>query len=204
MTYETLKSRIDNATATIEKKNATIDRKLEQCRKHVELIRAEFAEYEYGRQYGTAEHPEITWEAEKAMNYTVPTLLQDVQRATKQIAELEKKLEGYRNQMAELETKEAEIPMDLVEEIENKLNKFEPERAEQNKKTAKYLVEDLVNRCKEKVGTVTDWRNVHPTLGNHGCTLNGFVIGTNGRAEVESVLAGGYNIQRLHIRTLVK
>lgn len=34
--------------------------------------------------------------------------------------------------------------------------------------------------------------------------LNGVIQGTKASVSVESVFAGGYNIQRLHVRTLVK
>lgn len=73
-----------------------------------------------------------------------------------------------------------------------------------NERDAKALVLDLYLRVKDITGEVTDWTGVRPTQGTHGFTvLNGIVIGKEGRARVESILAGGYNIQRLHVRVLV-
>lgn len=60
-------------------------------------------------------------------------------------------------------------------------------------------------RVKKFTGEITDWSGVHACQGTWGMTvLNGYVVGKEGRAFVESILAGGYNIQRLHIRVLVK
>jgi len=74
-----------------------------------------------------------------------------------------------------------------------------------NVKDARAFVLDLLNRVKEITGEVTDWSGVRLTVGNQGFpVLNGNVIGKEGTAEVESIYAGGYNIQKLHIRTLVK
>ena len=73
-----------------------------------------------------------------------------------------------------------------------------------NTKDARLFVLDLLNRVKAITGEVTDWSNIYLENGNTFPVLNGIVIGKEGRAEVESILAGGYNIQRLHIRTLVK
>mgnify|MGYP002521383299 CR=1 FL=1 len=74
-----------------------------------------------------------------------------------------------------------------------------------NVKDAKSLILDLYYRVKDITGEVTDWSGIHATQGTGGFTvLNGIVIGKEGRAEVESILAGGYNIQRLHVRVLVK
>lgn len=73
-----------------------------------------------------------------------------------------------------------------------------------NVRDAKELILDLYYRVKDITGEVTDWRGVHATQGTHGfAVLNGTVIGKEGRAKVESILAGGYNIQRLHVRVLV-
>lgn len=74
-----------------------------------------------------------------------------------------------------------------------------------NERDAKELIIDLYYRVKEITGEVTSWAGVHATQGTCGMTvLNGYIEGKEGRAEVESILAGGYNIQRLHVRVLVK
>ena len=62
------------------------------------------------------------------------------------------------------------------------------------------LVLDLQNRIAYKVGEITDYS--HLTVGMKA--LNGSVTGKLGSCRVESILAGGYNIQRLHVRVLVK
>lgn len=75
---------------------------------------------------------------------------------------------------------------------------------ENNTRDAKTLILDLYSRVKDITGEVTDWSGIHATQGTGGFTvLNGVVIGKEGRAKVESILAGGYNIQRLHVRVLV-
>ena len=75
----------------------------------------------------------------------------------------------------------------------------------QNQKAGENLILDLLKRVTKITGPVSDWSGLHVTTGNSGgAVLNGIVIGEEGRAKVESILAGGYNIQRLHVRTLVK
>lgn len=69
---------------------------------------------------------------------------------------------------------------------------------------AKNLILNLYYRVKDITGEITSWSNLYVTSGNAGAVINGFVEGKEGRAEVESIIAGGYNIQRLHIRVLVK
>jgi hypothetical protein len=74
-----------------------------------------------------------------------------------------------------------------------------------NFKTARAFVLDLLNRTKEITGEIVSWDDVHLTVGTNGFpVLNGYVEGKEGRALVESIYAGGYNIQRLHVRVLVK
>lgn len=74
-----------------------------------------------------------------------------------------------------------------------------------NERDAKMMIINLVNRVKDITGEVTSWDDITCTYGAHGMpTLNGTVIGKEGNAEIESITAGGYNIQRFHIRVLVK
>lgn len=76
---------------------------------------------------------------------------------------------------------------------------------EKNVKASRSLVLDLYNRVCAIVENFDDTGSLKLTHGNEGyAVLNGFVKGTNGKvAKVQSVGAGGWNIQRFHIRTLV-
>ena len=61
--------------------------------------------------------------------------------------------------------------------------------------------EDLCNRISAVVGEITDAS--HLSIGNQRGELNGIVKGTKGSAKVETISAGGYNIQCFHYRVLV-
>ena len=75
---------------------------------------------------------------------------------------------------------------------------------EDNVQSAENLIIDLIYRVRKITGEITDWSNIRASAGTGGFTvLNGTVIGKEGIACVESITAGGYNIQRLHIRVLV-
>ena len=58
---------------------------------------------------------------------------------------------------------------------------------------------NLYNRVKEITGEVTDCSYLHWG----GKCLDGYVVGKAGKAKVETIGAGGYNIQRYHLRVLV-
>ena len=60
---------------------------------------------------------------------------------------------------------------------------------------------DLFERCAAYVGVITDATNL--SISESGA-IEGIVKGENGKAYVEAILAGGYNIQCLHYRILVK
>ena len=64
---------------------------------------------------------------------------------------------------------------------------------------AKFWVLNLIRRVEDKVGQITKW---HLFLADK--SLNGWVEGTRGKAVIESIEAGGWNIQCLHTRVLVK
>lgn len=77
--------------------------------------------------------------------------------------------------------------------------KTDEEIHEDNVKESKGYVIGLYFRIKDITGKVVDWQGIHSA----GVALNGIVIGEAGKAKVETIEAGGYNIQRLHVRTLV-
>lgn len=58
----------------------------------------------------------------------------------------------------------------------------------------------IIERTNAIVGKITDAENL--TIGESG-DLNGYIIGTNGTAKVNTIGAGGYNIQCYHFRTLI-
>lgn len=72
-----------------------------------------------------------------------------------------------------------------------------------NVQFARQEVLDLYRRVKDITGEVTDWSYIRLEDGNEFPVLTGIVTGKEGKANIETILAGGYNIQRLHIRTLV-
>lgn len=59
---------------------------------------------------------------------------------------------------------------------------------------------DLVQRIVKVVGRITDASNLH--IGKKG-DINGIIIGTEGKAVIETIDAGGYNVQCYHFRTLI-
>lgn len=60
---------------------------------------------------------------------------------------------------------------------------------------------EIAYRVREKCGNITDASGL--CIGENG-TINGRIIGNKGNATVETIYAGGYNVQCLHFRVLVK
>lgn len=59
----------------------------------------------------------------------------------------------------------------------------------------------LINDVKKITGNITDAR--HLSISSKG-DLNGYIVGELGTAKVQTIGAGGYNIQCFHYRTLVR
>lgn len=68
-----------------------------------------------------------------------------------------------------------------------------------DEKVRKY--EDLVHRITDVVGVIQDAKGL--SIGDKSGEINGYVIGDQGKATVETISAGGYNIQCFHYRILV-
>lgn len=72
------------------------------------------------------------------------------------------------------------------------------EKELEKEKKAKMI--DLINRINHVVGTITDASKLKISVKGN---LDGMIIGDKGRAKVQTVGAGGWNIQCFHYRTLV-
>lgn len=83
---------------------------------------------------------------------------------------------------------------------EQEYNRTDEEFRKLNEKEAEAWLLDLYRRVRKITGKVIDASGIKWG----GKCLDGIVIGEQGRAEVTTIYAGGYNIQRLHLRTLVK
>lgn len=72
------------------------------------------------------------------------------------------------------------------------------DRTMEEEKRAKLL--DLIGRIMSTVGTITDASALY--IGPEG-DINGYIVGTEGKAKIQTIGAGGYNIQCFHFRTLI-
>lgn len=101
---------------------------------------------------------------------------------------------GYSGFVSKYKRSSYELLTTTEQEIHNKNVKF-----------AEKLVLDLYERVSHITGTITKWNYINLSIDNTGNpVLTGYVVGENGSAEITSILAGGFNVQRLHIRILVK
>lgn len=82
---------------------------------------------------------------------------------------------------------------------EEALNHTDEEFRKMEEREADMWLLDLYNRVKAITGEVTDCSNIYWG----GKCLDGYIVGKNGRARVDTIEAGGYNIQRWHLRVLV-
>ena len=58
----------------------------------------------------------------------------------------------------------------------------------------------IIERTNAIVGEITDASDLEVGAKQD---LNGYITGTRGRAKVQTIGAGGYNIQCFHFRTLI-
>lgn len=74
------------------------------------------------------------------------------------------------------------------------------------RRTVEVILLNLVARVQKKCGKIINASNLHLNTGNwlEGQAINGWIEGEKGNAHVYSITAGGYNIQCLHVRVLVK
>lgn len=229
MRIETLKKRIENAEAKIQKKRDTIVKKQGWIAKKKAKL-----EKLWGDEYRWAEFDIENYEAdierlEKEIQEVELSLFKYQQQLSGELAKeeilLTKVPDTMKRMQQELVDRWDEFDKERRERVTFAYStmsskeffecctytdyqlrfKTDEQIHKDNMEAAKYLILDLYHRVERITGEITDWSSVHATAGAQGMTvLNGFVVGKEGRCEVESILAGGYNIQRLHARVLVK
>lgn len=229
MKIETLKERIEKKEAQIEKKANTINKKYDLIVK--KQAKAEKAD-EQDRRWLECEIETLTDDI-KRLGSEIKEAQATLEKYKKQLAgEIEKEQQFIKEvpqqakdmeQMLIARWDEADKirQTNLIEEEKEIgyrafvqkhsyadyefLTKTDDEIHNSNVKSARAFVLDLLNRTKEITGEIKSWSDVHLTVGTNGYpVLNGYVEGKEGRAVVDSIYAGGYNIQRLHVRVLVK
>ena len=165
------------------------------------------------------------------MEYDVAGKKEDAERCLRKISDDEALIQKYQEQRArqeEVETSYTNKVPDVLKDLENQLAEewtawdlqrrdslfgktkqtaaeftlaymSDEDIAKACRKEAKQMVIGLYERVYSKTGKVKSWAGIRA----NGLQLNGVVEGESGKVSVETVYAGGYNIQRLHIRTLV-
>lgn len=109
-------------------------------------------------------------------------------------AKVEKKVDyKYKNNYIKAHWTQIVVMLYSADDLDSELEKFLTDEVN-NKRV------DLYHRCSAVVGVITDATGLR--TGNNG-SINGVVVGENGKATVETIMAGGWNIQCLHYRVLV-
>lgn len=233
MTSIELKERLEKAQATVEKKAATIERHRARAEKLLAEIKAKGLEvdrYKYrgtedywlicdyenklddienaGKKLEEAKQIAQNWEKkleaqierEKLIENEIPEAMKAARadlveswvsfdiRSREAMIALKKKLD-----YTEFRKKYTYIEEQDLTHTDDEFRKIEEREAD-------YWLLNLYNRVKEITGEVTDCSG----LRWGGKCLDGIVKGKEGIAVVNTIEAGGYNIQRWHLRVLVK
>ena len=175
--------------------NKTLDWYRENCKEYFELRKNEKKSVE---EYKNSESYKLSLERWKAYHkYSGEYIIIEefLSRYYSQIDSFTKVITSFKKEYIQISTFETKSKIIGYEIDENKLV---TEVAKE--KLNKYV--DLVNRVTKLVGEIQDANNL--SIGNQNGELNGIIIGTNGKVRIETISAGGYNIQRFHYRVLIK
>lgn len=88
---------------------------------------------------------------------------------------------------------------DLVSDYERWVSMTDNKLENEAKRSAESYVLDLIRRVTKKIGNIIDYSD----LTVNGPALNGRIVGDRGSTYVETIVAGGYNIQREHLRVIL-
>lgn len=106
----------------------------------------------------------------------------------------------YKKAIAEIKERYTNLVIDLA-----KPGNYSPKAREEKlikiiNKEAETKERLLITRVNKEVGTIVKALNLKVSVNGE---LNGIIQGENGKCKIETIYAGGYNIQCLHYRVLV-
>ena len=222
MDIQKLQERIDKAQEKIDKKCNTI----EKTKARIEKLTAQIATFEHKtreelRTIPSEERTEENFYTPWEVLFKLEVAEDSIKANYKEIKKIEGTLKKYQNQMVKennnLNKIEniPEILKNLIEKIieeNDKLAINDPNEVrsseeihKDNVEFANYLVLNLIARTENVVGEITSWNELRITAGSHHLPVfNGVVNGTKGTAIIETIEAGGWNVQRWHLRVLIK
>lgn len=222
MDIQKLQERIDKAQEKIDKKYNTI----EKTKVRIEKLTAQIATFEHKtreelRTIPSEERTEENFYTPWEVLFKLEVAEDSIKANYKEIKKIEGTLKKYQDQMVKennnLNKVEniPEILKNLIEKIieeNDKLAMNDPKEVRSSEEIhkdnvdfANYLVLNLIARTENVVGEITSWNELRITAGSHHLPVfNGVVNGTKGNAIIETIEAGGWNVQRWHLRVLVK
>lgn len=208
-----LEKQIATATKELDKQTKTVEKaqaKLAKCTKKAEAAGVAVSFEEWCQIRGT-----VTGE-QNAAHFDYFSAQEDLKDAEYRLGRLTAKLEKLEAEQASKEAtvkgllEEYSIPaIDLfLDNWEKAVTEYYQSEGKYDERMAAIIKEDkqlkklsLIYKVKNRIGKVVDGRGLY--VANDG-NINGRVVGDKGSAVVQTILAGGYNIQCLHYRVLVK
>lgn len=196
---EKIAERIEKNETKLEKAKALLAKKEAKAAKKSEMDEFEYSyllEEIEGKKYQIEELEALIERQRKQLETAKDEISEKTKKELimKQLPELPKVLKDLRD---DLETRIFDM---LIRENEDKKSYKRDEEVLKRDSAyeANLLVKDVWAKIFEKTGNL-----IECDVYNGGWQINGIFKGEKGTAKVQTVFAGGYNIQCLHMRTLV-
>lgn len=230
---QTLVASLEKAEAKVEKINGTIERHFKRLEKNKSALEKSGVTFNYENVALKGTYSEFAnsmkeletlrseiyrnekYDKEFEYMYNVCSALEDIRGSYKKLADAEKVVSNW-NVKVIVEKAKTDFASSAPQVIIDFVNKWgelafnwmmentrHPDaesirKTVENEKQIKII--QLTMRVTDVTGTITDAS--HLSIGEKG-DLVGYIKGEKGTAEVQTISAGGWNIQRFHYRTIV-
>lgn len=201
MTLEKLKEKRESIIHKIEAKNSLIERKKASIAREKDYLKNTYGISNITRSNISKYREWYAWaDISTAFYYsegcaeTIQKLTEEIKSYKKDLEDTEKQIDNFKN----IINQSVMLP-DVLNELKKNLsssNEFDID----NEEELLYTIADVYFRVSDIVGYNADWNKVVCV----GTSINGTVYGDTSKVIVTSVLAGGYGVQKRHMRTVVK